>query len=1264
MSNTAPYWHIWIDTGGTFTDCLAISPSGKWKRLKVLSSGKLRGTLTLQESATTFRFSHKWPITTDIFQGYQLQLTGTTGQQVIVDQIDFVEGRITLRRPIQVKCPAIFELSAGEEAPVLAARLATHTALDEDFPPIKMRLGTTRGTNALLERKGGRVAFCVTKGLSGLIPIGTQQRPHLFQLDIPEPVVLYEQLFEVPEAIDANGQPIQPLTQQAIEQLTNKIKASGVNAVAIALRNSYRNAQHEQRLAQVLRAKGVQHISASTELSPSVQLLPRAQTALVNAYLSPVLNKYLHQIEQTVGHSPASSLHIMTSAGGLVRADQYQPKDSLLSGPAGGVAGAARIGSHLGFHRLLTLDMGGTSTDTARYDDAFDYTWHTVVGGVELQAPALSIETVAAGGGSICGFNGQKLFVGPQSAGATPGPACYGAGGPLTITDVNLLLGKLDPSAMGIPVSVEAASTALEVLRQQIETQTGKVVSTQVLLRGFEQIANEKMADAIRRISVARGFNPADYALLAFGGAGGLHACQVAHLLGINTVILPVDAGLLSAYGIGTAPIRRIATLQVLKPLSEIEDQLPTFFTQVAQQARQAVAAEGITPSSVVLSRQLLYLRFVGQAHTIELEWHTQMRVAQAFETSYRKLFGHFPSSGIIEVESIKVIASADTKVPPDEPQKGQGDMPTPPLKQLNIQDNTIPVYYWPQLACGQQINGPAIILHHTATAWIEPQWRALVASGGHLIVRHTSEQPPTTQSANHNEVVALELFSNRFTAIAEEMGAQLQRTAFSTNVKERLDFSCALLDPAARLLVNAPHIPVHLGSLGICARLILNKIKLAPGDVVITNHPKYGGSHLPDITLLAPVWYNDQLLGYVINRAHHADIGGKRPGSMPPDARHLAEEGIVIPPMHIVRQGKVLWSQIERVLTQGPWPTRMLRENIADINAALAALRTGQKRLIALAKQEGTARVQHYMERVRQAATNAFLNSWAPYDGRTFHATETLDDGSPICVRINVALPHITFDFSGTAPVHPGNLNANLAILYSVIIYVLRLVCGREVPLNEGLMEYVHIVLPKDTLLHPDFDDHPEYCPPVVGGNTEVSQRLTDTLLKALDLCACSQGTMNNLLFGNAHFGYYETIGGGVGAGPGFHGQSGVHQHMTNTRLTDIEELERRYPVRVRRFELRPNSGGSGQWQGGDGIIRELEFLEPVELTLLTQHRVIQPYGKNGGGPGAVGKQWIIRANGATHPLRGTDTCTMNPGDRLHIETPGGGGWGTPSTD
>lgn len=1252
-------WQIWIDTGGTFTDGMAIGPTGETVRIKVLSSSCLRGVLVEKIAPGVYAFEQKWHCDADIFSGYTFRLlsgghaTATVSKTVLTPPtgnpyIAFIH----LNRDISAELPARFEISAGEEAPVLAARIATRTPLNAPLPPLAMRLGTTKGTNALLEKKGAKVTLFITKGFADLPAIGTQQRPHLFQLDIPPPELLFDRVVEIEERLAADGTVLAPLSEPYIREAV--AAAKGSESIAIALLHSYRNASYESRLATALHDAGCQYISASAALSPAVKLLPRTQTALVNAYLEPVLHRYLSGIRTSLGDS---ALHIMTSAGGLAQAAHYHAKDSLLSGPAGGVVGAARVARSLGVSRILTLDMGGTSTDSARYDNGYDYRFRTRVGHAEMLSPSLDIETVAAGGGSLCYFDGRKLCVGPESAGADPGPACYGAGGPLTITDVNLLLGKLDPSAMGIPISAEKAKEALQRVKQAAADATGIDYSEEELLYGFEQIADERMAGAIRRISVARGFNPGDYALLAFGGAGGLHACRIAARLGMNTVILPYDAGLLSAFGIGHARIERFATRQVLAPLGECNNRLPGWIAELTQQAFAELAAEGIATDKAEVAHRLLHLRFAGQDSSLEIDWNGSADLAQLFQQQYRALYGHYPAGRAIELESIRIVAvgKVEEEAPTfDAPVRYA---PVPASWSRPDYAAAIPVFDWDQLEKGAYIPGPAVLLNPRATAFIAAGWELEIRANQNAVIERRA---PSGELPAHREAVELELFTNRFSAIAEEMGEQLQRTAFSVNVKERLDFSCAVLDEQAELLVNAPHIPVHLGSLGICARLVLEKLPLGPGDVAITNHPRYGGSHLPDVTLLRAVFSDEgERLGYVINRAHHAEIGGRSPGSMPPDAHTLAEEGVVIPPMYLIKAGLPQWEAMEQLFTQCLYPTRALVENMADLNAALAALQTGEAALKALARTHGSTIVKHYMGALKDMAAQALDEALQNIPSADCRAEERLDDGSLLPVRIRIGQGNMDIDFSGASPVHPGNLNANISIVYSVVLYVLRLLVKKDIPLNEGLLRRVRIVLPEDSLLHPRFEDDGTRCPAVAGGNTELSQRLTDTLLKALGLAACSQGTMNNFLFGNAKFGYYETIGGGSGAGAGFAGRSAVHQHMTNTRITDPEELELRYPVRLLRFAIRRGSGGQGQWPGGDGIIREFEFLEAVEITLLAQHRVVPPYGMAGGLPGLPGAQYLLRSDSSEEPLQGTDNRKLQPGDRLCIETPGGGGWG-----
>ncbi|MFN4146986.1 MAG: hydantoinase B/oxoprolinase family protein [Runella sp.] len=1241
-------WQIWIDTGGTFTDCIALTPANELKRQKVLSSSFLRSRIGRQVSSNTYQMTAYWHFDPTLLVGFEARVVG---QYRFFKVVEVIDDTFIFSEDISAEVGQDIEFTTHEEAPILATRLITQTPVSQPFPPLTMRLGTTKGTNALLEGKGAAVCLVVTRGFKDLLRIGTQQRPELFQLAIPDPILLYDKVIEIDERIDATGNILSPLTIAPLLPSALNLKDY---SIAISLLNSYVNPTHEQQLEVYFQQESGRFVSSSSALYAGINYLKRTQTAVVNAYLQPILSHYLDHICQSLGQD---ALQVMTSAGSLVKASKFRAKDSLLSGPAGGMVGAAAIAQRLGFERCLTFDMGGTSTDTARFDGKLDLTYETHIEGLRFHNPTLAIETVAAGGGSICSFDGQKLQVGPESAGASPGPACYGAGGPLTITDVNVLLGKLDTSRFGIPIRVQKAYEALHEIQAQIAQIQEVTPSEEELLRGFEQIANEKMAEAIRRISIAKGFNPNDYPLVAFGGAGGLHGCQLADMLGISTVILPYDAGLLSAFGIGQARIERIVSKQILKTLDGFEKNREETIDQLITQGNQQLSHEGIKnfdPNTLIL----FYLRFVGQETTIEIEVQKDAPTTQIvddFRVKYQQIYGYSPTDLEIEVESVKVVVGEQKK------ESNQKAVLNPQTKAIPLTHSGLyPNYDWETLQTGEYFDGPAVLLNPTSTSFIPLGWQAVVASTGDIVVQKTKSITQENDKLN-NEAIELELFTNRFMAIAEEMGAQLQRTAFSVNIKERLDFSCALLDREAELLVNAPHIPVHLGSLGVCTRLVLQKIPINPGDVVITNHPRYGGSHLPDVTLISGVFTpQHQLIGYVVNRAHHAEIGGKTPGSMPPDAQNLAEEGVVILPTYLVKNGQIQWKNIETLFINAPYPTRALTENLADINAALASLKSGETALQTLVAHHGLEKVQWYMKRLKDSTFEALQKALQPYQNQVYEATESLDDGHQMSVKI-IPKPQSAgiFDFRGTSPRHPQNLNANLSIIYSTILYVLRLLVGKNIPLNEGLLRGIEIILPDDSFLHPHFDDDPTLCPAVVGGNTEVSQRLTDTLLKAFGLAACSQGTMNNLLFGNDSFGYYETICGGTGATPHADGRSAVHQHMTNTRITDPEELERRYPVRLRQFSIREGSGGKGKWNGGDGVIREIEFLCPLHLTLLTQHRIIPPYGLANGEPGKVGKQILLQANGQTTELKGMDNVEVKPHDRLVIETPGGGGYG-----
>ncbi|MEZ0611081.1 hydantoinase B/oxoprolinase family protein [Fibrella sp. WM1] len=1264
-------WQIWIDTGGTFTDGLALDLTGTLHRTKVLSSSRLRGQLI------DGRVTAPW-LLAPIFDGYTLRLVETDKTYRI--QSLSAEGHLQLaegtppQRGRLYPANATIELYTGEEAPVLAARLLTQTPLHQPFPALEMRLGTTKGTNALLERKGGRVALLVTEGFRDLLLIGTQQRPDLFQLAIPPADVLYDSVLEVPERLSADGAIIQPLTSEAIASLITQLHDLRPDAVALSLLNAYQNPIHEEQLTDALTAAGFTIVTRSTAVSTAPGYVSRTQTTVADAYLTPVLRTYLTNVQTQLGGHP---VRLMTSAGGLVRADLFQPKDSLLSGPAGGVIGAAAVAPT---DALLTLDMGGTSTDVARIVDGQpDYRFSTAIGPFELQLPSLAIETVAAGGGSICWFDALtgQLRVGPQSAGANPGPACYGATPSgtlpnLTITDVNLLLGRLHPQQFGIPVFIDKAQAALDAVVEQVSRVTGQPTDALDLLQGFARIADETMAGAIRKISVARGFDPAQYSLLVFGGAGGLHGCAVARLLDMNRLILPFDGGLLSAYGIGQAQIERRAGQPILRPLTAVLDELANWFDELTKRATAELRQDIGEAGAIGTLAQTAFLRLQGQEATVPVVFSaTEIDSLETlFRQAYQQRYGYVPENRAVEVESIRV--TVGTLSPPLDMKP---TLPTPRPAHPAFQTDQHPAYDWTQLQPGDTFSGPALLLNTTSSAFIDEGWSLTIQADKTAVAAWTGTLLKRADNQS-SEVIQLELFTQRFRAIADEMGAQLQRTAFSVNVKERLDFSCALLDAQGRLVVNAPHIPVHLGSLGICARLVLGKLAqdgtpLGPSDIAITNHPKYGGSHLPDVTLLQGVYDDEQrLIGYVINRAHHAEIGGKTPGSMPPDATSLVEEGVVLAPQFIIRQGNFRWEgALETTFAQATYPTRALAENRADLEAAIASLRSGETALQALVWTYGLDAVHQYMGRLQQSATDAIRAVLAQYEGQTFEATETLDDGHPIQVRMSVQSdvpgdPTLMIDLTGTGDVHPNNLNANISILHSAVLYVLRLWVGQHVdatniPLNEGLMLPVRFVLPDASLLNPVFLDDPAQCPAVVGGNTEVSQRLVDTLLKALQLAACSQGTMNNFLFGDDMLGYYETIGGGAGATHGQAGRSGVHQHMTNTKLTDPETLERRYPVRLWRFGLRPTSGGAGRWRGGDGLVREIEFLAPMQVTLVSQHRTVAPYGLDGGQPGQPGQQTLIGPDGTETPLPGLFSRRLLIGERIRLETPGGGGVG-----
>jgi len=1246
-------WKISVDTGGTFTDCVAKSPTGQTEFIKVLSSGRIGGNILKHKTGKTFSTKLKGIIENDLFKGYLCVFPSINWQTKIITHDNIGNLELEESPPDNIPTGSIIYITANEEAPLLAARLATRTPISSKLPEIIFRLGTTKGTNALLEGKGSPTALIVTKGFKDLLEIGTQQRPDLFALNIIKRKNLPQTIIEVEERVNFKGEIEEKITSDSITKCIDQLLETDVKSIAISFKNSYKNPENELILATALNKALQVEITSSTSLYPAIKYLTRTETAVVNAYLAPTLQAYFNNIAVDIG---MDNMRIMTSAGALAKLDSFNPKDSLFSGPAGGIVGAASAAKEAGFNKVLTIDMGGTSTDVSRYNDGYDYNSELTVGDAHLFTQTLAIETVAAGGGSICSIDEDRLLVGPESAGALPGPACYGNNGPLSITDLNLLSGRIDAEAFGIPLDLNAAKNKLEqILNALIEH--NKEARYDDLLVGFLSIANQKMADAVKKISINKGFDPKEYALLGFGGAVGQHVCDIAQLLNMKTIIVPYNGSLLSAVGISKSIVQRHEIKQVLRPLND-RTWIEKTINELKISAIDNIKKEGVMLP--VISSIDINMRLKGQDTTINIPYSNYKSLAGNFKTKYTELFGHWVDRDI-EVESIIITASEEEikdSIIVEDSKEIHVDFATSHTRKILYKDGWLdtPHYDWSQ-AASANISGPAVLYNPFTSIIINPGWEGKV-DNEQLVLTYIGEN--NDQDAKKNiEAVELALFTNRFKSVAEQMGSLLQRTALSVNIKERLDFSCALLDNKGRLVVNAPHIPVHLGSLGICTRSIIETLDLKEGDVVITNHPAFGGSHLPDVTLIGPICFESKLIGYVANRAHHAEIGGKAPGSMPADAENLSEEGVVIPPTLIVKGGIPNWKAITKLLQDSTYPSRSIDDNMADFHAALASILEGQKAMNSLLVNHGAENVAYFMGELSNLATSKLDEKLDELNISKLTAQEQLDDGSVLNVLITRSGKKLIIDFDGSSETNKGNLNATEAIVNGAVIYVLKLLIGSDIPLNEGLMSNVELLIPKGSLLNPVFTDDPKQCPAVVGGNTEVSQRLVDTLLKAFGLAACSQGTMNNFLFGNESFGYYETICGGTGAGNGFNGTDAVHQHMTNTQITDPEILEFRYPVELKEFSIRENSFGEGKWHGGNGVIRKLRFKEPVTITFLTQHREIKPYGLEGGSPAARGNQELISESGECTDLAGVGTYDINTGDIVIISTPGGGGYG-----
>jgi len=1280
-------WEFWIDVGGTFTDCLARAPDGSLRRQKLLSSGLVPGSIC-SLTAGGFCDNADWQLPDEFWQGSLLVVDPPGGEgrfETRVNHFSAQQGQFELadRLPDWVLAGTPYHLLPGLEAPLLAIRQVLGVLPDDPIPDCSVRLGTTRGTNALVTRSGAPTALVTTRGLGDILLIGNQDRPRIFDLEARKHSPLFSTVVEIEERLSAAGEVITPLDSKKARQQLALLHEQGIESLAICLLNAYASDQHEQQLGRIARQIGFQHVSLSSLVAPLIKIVSRGETTVVNAYLDPVLTSYIGRIQD--GLSSSSRLRLLTSAGGLVSAPAFMGKDSILSGPAGGAVGCAGVAREAGFSRAIGLDMGGTSTDVSRFDGHFEYEYEVEKAGVRLVTPMMAIQTVAAGGGSLCQFDGVKLVVGPGSAGADPGPACYGRGGPLALTDINLLLGKIRPEKFPLPLDEQAALQQIEELVEQVKKGTGRDYQPPELADALVRIANASMAEAIRSVSVARGYDPREYVLVAFGGAAGQHACEVARQLGIRQILNHPDAGILSARGIGLAEIQRHAERGIYQPVESLDRKTLTGTRrQLEEQASNQLLEEGIGAAEIhtVCSIDLRYvgmdagMTITGPAGNEKEDWLEAYLAG--FEKKHLAQYGYLHPDRPLEVVALRVEATGSL---------GQSlptrlaDNPAPAESGFLSPDEKVPVFFngeqresglfeRAELQGGDRLQGPAVILESLATTVIDPGWQARVLKGGELLLEDTTPSAGVTVglesgAVNRADPAALEIYNNRFAGIARQMGMTLQNTSVSVNVKERLDFSCALFTAAGELVVNAPHIPVHLGAMGETVRLLLaDNPGLAEGDVLVTNDPYRGGSHLPDITVVTPVFSSPvdgpaELVFLLANRAHHAEIGGVTPGSMPPFSQSLAEEGVLIRNFALVRQGQWQGEQLRELLAAGPHPTRSIEDNMADLRAQVAANQQGQQDLLALIEQQGCPQVLFYMQAIQGAAEQKMRMALERLEDGEFPFEDHLDDGSRIAVKVTVQGDQAVIDFQGSSEVVPGNLNANRAIVTAGVMYVLRCLIDEEIPLNEGVLAPIEIRLPVG-MLNPPSGENPADCPAVVGGNVETSQRIVDVLLGAFGLAAASQGTMNNLMFGDETFGYYETICGGAGATPGASGEHAVHTHMTNTRITDPEVLEQRYPVRLQEFSIRKGSGGEGMFSGGDGVVRRIEFLSALDVSILSQRRgEYPPYGCQGGQAAEVGRNELLRADGSHQLLGGAAIFSVLPGDILTIQTPGGGGWG-----
>jgi len=1116
----------------------------------------------------------------------------------------------------------------------------------------EVRMGTTVATNALLERKGARVALAITRGFGDALRIGYQARPEIFARAIMLPEQPYESVIEITERIGANGEIVAQLDEEQTRADLMRVHESGIDAVAIVLMHGWQFAEHEQRVAEIAREVGFAQVSVSHEVAPLIKLVGRGDTTVVDAYLSPILRRY---VERVAGGLPeGTKLQFMQSNGGLTDASAFRGKDAILSGPAGGVVGMVATS---GEERLIGFDMGGTSTDVSHYAGRFELADESSVAGVRIRAPMMQIHTVAAGGGSICRFDGMRFRVGPESAGAKPGPACYRGGGPLTVTDCNLFLGRIVPeefpAVFGPDGDEPLDPAASEARLREVADALGGTKSLSDIAEGFLHIAVDNMANAIRNISIARGHDVTRHTLVSFGGAGGQHACRVADSLGIERILVHPLASLLSAYGIGLADVKAIREAGVVQPLAE---DFSRVLRALEATATEALVEQGIGAARIELNRRAR-LRLAGSDTTLEIEVASKEQMLADFTELHRRRFGYVDEAGEIILDALIVEAVAHTGTgamfaqPP-----GSGSQPR---RVGNWQ-----VHSREDLSAEQRIQGPALIADPSSVTVVEDGWQSTRAEDGTLVLVRSVPAQRAHAIGTEADPVMLEIFNNLFMAIAEEMGVALQSTATSVNIKERLDFSCAIFDSEGALIANAPHIPVHLGSMGQSIRTIIETRGGAAdgrgikrGDAYVLNDPYRGGTHLPDITVIVPVFYGDEAepSAFVAARGHHADIGGIAPGSMPPDSHSIDEEGVLIDNALMVDEGHFLEGEIRRLLGSGEWPARNIDRNISDLKAQLAACIRGAEVLASTARDYGPEVIAAYMRHVLANAEESVRRLLDRLDDGALDYE--MDNGARVAVKITIDKESrsATFDFTGTSPQLPDNFNAPFSIVRAASLYVVRTLVDDPIPMNDGCLRPIRLVVPEGCILSPS------YPAAVVAGNVETSQVVTDALFAATGRLAPSQGTMNNFTFGNERHQYYETIAGGSGAGPDHDGTSAVQTHMTNSRLTDPEVLETRLPVRLERFAIRRGSGGKGRYNGGDGVIRDLRFLEPMRANILANRRRVAPKGLAGGGDALPGRNWVERVDGSIDELTATDSAEMRAGDRFVIETPGGGGFGAP---